>query len=95
MVKQRYKHWLPRLLGINAITWNMTIYYSNSEGNTPPWLYNHEMAHVNQYRVYGITRFLLTYMVEYCWNRLKGLDSLEAYRQISFEKEARKAERGD
>lgn len=91
-VKEHYKHWLPRKLGINALTLGKHIFYSNSKGSTPPWLYKHEMAHVNQYRVYGIPRFLLQYMIEYVCNRLRGMDSLKAYRQISFERDARKAE---
>ena len=48
----------------------------------------HEVVHVNQYRRHGVVAFLARYAYEYLHNRLKGMSSSEAYREISFEKEA-------
>lgn len=48
-----------------------------------PWV-RHEVCHVKQYRKYGFWRFLWLYLVQ--WTRV-------GYWNISFEKEARLAER--
>lgn len=93
MVKEKYSHWLPKGLRVLALTIGETIYYDVTKGSVPPWLRNHELAHVKQYLVYGKCRFLFQYMIEYCVGRLKGLNHQDAYLSISFEVEARKAER--
>ena len=52
----------------------------------------HELVHVEQYRRLGMARFLFSYGGEYLAGRLKGLSHGQAYRDISFEKEARQGE---
>lgn len=49
----------------------------------------HELVHVRQWREYGVLRFLARYLSEYWRGRRRGLGHDEAYRQISFEVEAR------
>jgi len=53
----------------------------------------HELTHVAQYRRLGVPRFLARYLREYARHRLAGAGHAEAYRNISFEREARDAER--
>lgn len=93
MIKEHFKHWLPDLLNASAVTIGSHIFYSCSKGSVPAWMYNHEMAHVAQYKELGIPRFLAMYVLEYIWNRFKGLNADDAYKQISFEIEAQQAER--
>ena len=52
----------------------------------------HELVHVRQFRERGFVRFLLEYGREYLSGRLRGASHWQAYRQISFEVEARGGE---
>lgn len=51
----------------------------------------HELTHVRQYRRYGMAAFLGRYLGEYLRARLTGAPHVEAYRRISFEREAESA----
>ncbi len=53
----------------------------------------HELAHVEQYRRLGLGGFLRRYFGEYLAGRRRGLSHHAAYRAISLEREARRAER--
>jgi len=48
----------------------------------------HEMVHVRQMEQLGVPRFLWRYLGEYVRNRLRGMSHDQAYRAISFEREA-------
>lgn len=48
----------------------------------------HELTHVAQYRRRGAAAFLGRYAGEYLGRRLAGAPHREAYRAISFEREA-------
>lgn len=50
----------------------------------------HELVHVRQWKELGPMRFLVRYLKEYFSGRRRGLRHDEAYRQISFEEEARR-----
>jgi len=52
----------------------------------------HELVHVRQYREYGLVSFLWRYGREYAAGRFRGRSHDQAYRGISFEKEARRGE---
>lgn len=88
MVKEKYNHWLPPLLGVDAVTLYDTIYYRKSQSGVGPTLRRHEMAHIEQFRQLGLVGFLLIYIKEYIQGRLNGLDHWGAYYNISLEKEA-------
>ncbi len=49
----------------------------------------HELIHVRQYRAAGYVRFVISYLGEYWTGRLGGKTRREAYKDISFEREAR------
>lgn len=52
----------------------------------------HELVHVRQYRDMGAWRFRWAYLREYLTGRLRQLGHDGAYRNISFEREAREVE---
>ena len=53
---------------------------------------HHELVHVRQMRDLGLIRFGWRYLREYVRNRLGGMSAADAYRNISFEREAFAAE---
>lgn len=55
----------------------------------------HELEHVRQIMAMGLGTFLWHYGVEYLRNRRLGMSRDEAYRAISFERDAFAAERDD
>lgn len=92
-IKEHYRHWLPKMLKVDGVTYGTSIYYRQGQPYVSARLRRHEEEHVLQYLKYGKTRFLIQYMIEYCIGRLKGLEHQKAYENISFEVQARKAER--
>lgn len=90
--------WWARLLplhGFAAITLGRRIYLRGDLPGSPAWLVlllRHELVHVAQYRREGLVPFLYQYLREYLILRADGLEPVEAYRSISFEREAREAE---
>ncbi len=58
----------------------------------PLTLLAHEVAHTVQFRRDGWAPFLLRYVGEYLLGRAKGQNHYEAYRSISYEREAREVE---
>ena len=51
----------------------------------------HELMHVRQYRRAGAAVFLGSYVGEYLGRRLAGARHAQAYRELSFEREAEAA----
>jgi hypothetical protein len=97
--------WLTRVGRADAITFGRRVYVAPSlvsrrEGaaGLSGRLIAHEAAHVLQYERVGAARFLLRYLREYFagLRRAGSLDAgsrMRAYLDISFEREARAAER--
>ncbi len=56
-------------------------------------LLRHEKEHIRQQRKYSPVLFLIIYCTEYLIYRAKGMNHFQAYWNISFEKQAREAER--
>lgn len=56
--------------------------------NPGPILVNHERIHLRQQAEMGILPFYLWYLTEYVIRRIQYRDHYEAYRNISFEREA-------
>ena len=52
----------------------------------------HELTHVRQMRRLGLVRFAWRYVGEYVGNLRSGMSASDAYRNISFEREAFAAE---
>ena len=91
-MKTKYKHWLPKILKVDGITLNETIYFAIPEREVSIRLKKHEREHVKQYQESGVVCFLSKYLWEYIKNRIKGLNHYEAYYNISYEIKARKSE---
>lgn len=92
IVKMGFPWWMRPFLvrGVAAITigrriWVRADAYSDA-------LLHHELVHVRQMRELGLLRFVWRYVREYFRNRLAGMSSDDAYRNISFEREAFAAE---
>ncbi len=75
-----------KLFGINGIVLYPFILYADKFPSRT--VRSHEKIHVNQIRSMGVLKFYLSYVGEYAQGRLKGLSHDQAYREISFEKEA-------
>lgn len=79
---------------IYAITIGSIIIYSLPKNVVPERLRRHEQKHVEQYKRDGFIKFLYRYIKEYIKYRLDGFNHYEAYYYISYEVEARRAEKG-
>ena len=89
-VRYRFPWWLRPFLvdGVIGITIGRRVYIESSSVAH----LRHELAHVRQIVANGFIRFYWRYAVEYVRNRRAGMSSHEAYRNISFEREAVAAE---
>lgn len=92
-VKHKYGHWFPSLVGASAVTLGHTIVYHDEKEFVPQWVYLHEMEHIAQINRLGVVQFYVRYLLEYLQGRFKGLGHWQAYKHISFEIEARAAEK--
>lgn len=77
---------LCKVLRVNGITLYPFVFVrSQAPGKI---LLNHERIHFEQVKRLGFWRFYFLYLKEYLSNRRRGLGHYQAYREISFEKEA-------
>lgn len=84
---------LCKKLEIEGITLFPFIILKEKRYKQRPILMNHERIHLMQQIEMLIIPFYVVYIGEYMKGRLKGLPHWEAYRNISFEKEAYACER--
>ena len=97
-VRVGYPWWLRLFLmrDVLGITLGRRIYLSAGIAARPPEeiarLVRHELVHVRQVARLGLPQFLWRYAAEYVGNLRGGLRGWEAYRNISFEREAEAAE---
>ena len=82
--------WLRPFLmrGVDGIAIGRRVYVARDD----EVLIRHELAHVEQIARIGFFRFYARYLMEYIRNRRSGMSSHDAYRHISFEREAIDAE---
>jgi hypothetical protein len=71
---------------INAIVLYPFILYCDSSPSER--IISHEQIHINQIKTDGVLKFYIRYLLEYGKGRWQGLSHYEAYRNISYEKEA-------
>lgn len=64
-----------------------------SDASEAARLLAHELTHVRQYRRFGAAAFLGRYVGEYLGARWAGASHADAYRRISFEREAESSSR--
>lgn len=77
---------LLKPFGINGIVLWPFIFYAEKDPH--PRVKNHEAIHAAQIAAVGVPAFYVRYLREYFAGRRSGLSHDEAYRNISFEKEA-------
>ncbi len=75
-----------KIFRINGIVLWPFLFYADADPH--PVIRNHEEIHLEQLRRTGVVKFYTRYLAEYFNGRMKGLKHDEAYRNISFEKEA-------
>ena len=92
IVRIGFPWWMRPFLmrGVAAITIGRRIWIRAGEESEA--LLRHELTHVRQMRDLGVIRFLWRYLGEYVRNRLGGMSAVDAYRNISFERESFAAE---
>lgn len=95
----KYRHWLPKLLTklipgmtVNAIVIFGNIYFLKRKSMVSKKLFRHELVHVEQQEREGVL-FYIRYICEYLKNLIKYKNHTRAYLNISYEIEARKAEK--
>lgn len=91
----RQGHWLPRLLGVQAITlYPFVLLADKAEGlsreQLPVWVQTvcHEWIHVREIRARGWFRFYGTYLWEFVTAFLKTRSYDKAYRAVGAEQRA-------
>ena len=95
----KFNHWLPKLLskltgtGIAGIVIFKTAYFPQSREDTPKKTIIHEKTHIRQQEEDGFFWFLINYISEFLINYVRYFSFQKAYRNISYEVEAREAER--
>ena len=101
----RFAGWLTGAARVSAITFGRRVFVAPSSlrrvagrAVMPGPLLAHEVAHVLRYGRAGTARFLLRYLREYAAGlrregKCDAAARLRAYLEISFEREARAAER--
>jgi hypothetical protein len=99
----KFDHWIPKFLDkssrkvvnrtVNAITLLGTAYFRDSKSEVDNRLYTHEKKHARQQEEYGLM-FYIIYLYEYFKRLIKTHSHSEAYLNIPYEVEARRAENG-
>lgn len=95
----KFEHWLPNLLTnllpnqkINAIVLFKVVYFREERLKTSEKLIRHEKTHIKQQNNEGLL-FYFKYVTEYFTNLIKYKNHYKSYRNISYEIEARAAEK--
>lgn len=91
-MKLRYDHWFPKFFNSLAIVLYPYIFFSIDASEVSVRLWKHEQAHFDQQKKLGLIKFLFLYAFEYVKNLFKYRNHWDAYWNITFEVEARKAE---
>jgi hypothetical protein len=100
-VRFDFPRWLRPILfrGVAAITLGRRIYLAPETVHQPlpevEALLRHELTHVRQAVRLGLPTFIYRYVSEYIDLRLAGRTAAQAYREISFEREAFAEEFGE
>lgn len=88
-VRHVYESFIPKRLGVIAITLYPFIFYSIDESRArESGTYDHELVHVSQVRRVGWVSFYLSYLLFYFAFRLHGKNDYDAYMSIPWEVEA-------
>lgn len=85
-MKNFYNCYLLKFLGINAIVLFPFVLYREKVPSRS--IVRHELVHLKQIKKNGIIKFYSRYLLEYFIGRKNGLSHFEAYKNISFEREA-------
>lgn len=85
-VRPRYMHWIPRVIGVEAITLYPYVLFTMAKDEAVHrFIVQHECVHVRQVRELGWLTFYARYVGQWFLGLFK---SGSAYEGITFEKEA-------
>lgn len=82
---------IPKILKVDAIVLHPFIFFADKKPKQT--LINHELIHVEQIKRDGFLKFYFGYLREYSLHRLQKMNHDQAYRSISYEKEAYEEEK--
>lgn len=94
-MRMHFNHWLFRFWPLKhyaAITLPWGVYFRDSLMDVDLRIFTHEQVHLEQIQKVGVIRFYFQYVIEYIGNLFKYRNHDQAYRNISFEKEAYESE---
>ncbi|WP_020409833.1 hypothetical protein [Hahella ganghwensis] len=83
----KYRSWIPRLLGVDAVTIYPFIFFKHSveqckEASWFPKLFKHELIHVEQVRRLGWWNFYVTYLwFQVAYGYKRNPFEVEAYKR--------------
>lgn len=77
---------IAKLIRVEAIVIYPFVFFASE--NPSSILVNHESVHLDQVKRLGFWTFYFLYLKEYILNRVQRMSHYEAYRAISFEREA-------
>ena len=77
---------LAKILKVNGIVLYPFVFLAPKEPDI--YLMNHELIHLAQIKRVGVLKFYFTYLREYLYHRSQKLNHDQAYRAISYEREA-------
>lgn len=84
-IRNKWNHWLPKLLKVNAIVLYPFILYKDPWSDKLKGIIKHEWVHIDQIRRVGVCRYYLSYLLYYVAGRLSKLGHYHAYRSIPWE----------
>ena len=94
-----FNHWLPKVLSllpgirIAGIVLFYRAYFYQPKEQVSQRLLKHEKEHIKQQKEEGFLLFLIKYIYEFIVNFMRYWSFWKAYKNISYEIEARKAEK--
>tara|TARA_A100001011_G_scaffold392063_1_gene478817 strand:- start:182 stop:544 length:363 start_codon:yes stop_codon:yes gene_type:complete len=88
VIRTKLLSWIP-FIPIHPIGLTLGVLMIINPDYESPELIDHEAIHVRQYLELLFVGFVVLYLGWWIINRLKGMNSHEAYEAIPFEKEAR------
>ena len=77
---------LAKMIRVEAIVIYPFVFFASK--NPSATLIRHESVHLDQVQRLGFCAFYFHYMKEYFFNRVRRMNHYDAYRAISFEREA-------
>lgn len=80
-----FNNWIPKLLGVGAITIYPWVFIANKKEDVQATLVAHEMIHIWQVRQHGWFSFYISYLLYWLAGLIRYKKHKTAYRYIPYE----------